>query len=133
MSAPFTMQIELGKAREFARAVGHREPIDSGSPVPVAFLVTMVFWADLESGLWPEPRDMSRMLHGQQEFTFHGGPIRVGETLECRPRVGQTYTKAGKRSGTMTFIELIADFYSPSGELRAECKILSIETEDAPK
>jgi hypothetical protein len=133
MAAPFTMHVELGKAREFARAVGHHEPIDVGSPVPVAFLQTMAFWAGPDSALWREDRDMSRVLHGQQEFAFHGGPIRVGETLVGRPRMGETYTKAGKRGGTMTFIELVTDFYSPEGTLRAECKILSIETEAAPK
>jgi hypothetical protein len=130
--APFTMVVELGKAREFARAVDHTEPIEAGSPVPVTFLQTMAFWSGPESAVWPADRDFSRVLHGSQEFTFHGGPIRIGEELVCQARIDRTYTKEGKRGGTMTFSDLVTDFHSPDGTLRAEVKTVSIETEAAP-
>jgi hypothetical protein len=132
VAEPYTMVVELGKAREFAKAVSFHEPIEEGSPVPVSFLMASSFWAGPGSDLWPADRDLSRMLHGQQEFVFHGGPIRVGETLICQPRFGESYEKAGQRGGVMSFQELITEFRSPDGTLRAEVKTLTIETEAAP-
>jgi hypothetical protein len=123
------MEIELGKAREFAHAVGHPDPIEVGSPVPVTFLRTMAFWAGPESSAQPAGRDMSRMLHGEQTFVFHGGPIRVGETLVGQSRLEGTYSKRGRRGGLMTFTEVVTELRAPDGRLRAEVRVVQIETE----
>jgi acyl dehydratase len=41
-------------------------------------------------------------LHGEQEYRYLG-PVRVGDVLTARGRVVDTYTKEGRRGGTMTF------------------------------
>jgi hydroxyacyl-ACP dehydratase HTD2-like protein with hotdog domain len=46
--------------------------------------------------------DISRLLHGEQEFEMHR-PIRPGETFVCRSRVTDIYEKSG-RSGPMGFV-----------------------------
>jgi hydroxyacyl-ACP dehydratase HTD2-like protein with hotdog domain len=46
--------------------------------------------------------DISRILHGEQEFE-HYKPIRPGETYLCQTRVSDIYEKAG-RSGPMAFV-----------------------------
>ncbi|MBA3741390.1 MaoC family dehydratase N-terminal domain-containing protein [Sporichthya sp.] len=125
---PFQMVVELGKAREFARAVDHPDPIEPCGPVPITFLQSMAFWAGPECSVWPPHRDLSRTLHGQQEFVFHGGPIRVGEELTGLRRVDKTWTKEGKRGGVMDFTQVITDFRDRGGALRAEVRTVTIET-----
>jgi hypothetical protein len=46
--------------------------------------------------------DISRILHGEQEFEIHR-PLRPGETYLCRVRVIDQYEKSGK-SGAMAFV-----------------------------
>jgi hydroxyacyl-ACP dehydratase HTD2-like protein with hotdog domain len=46
--------------------------------------------------------DISRILHGEQEFEYWK-PIRPGETYLCQSRITDIYEKAG-RSGPMAFV-----------------------------
>ena len=46
--------------------------------------------------------DISRILHGEQEFE-HYKPIRPGETYLCQSRITDIYEKTG-RSGAMAFV-----------------------------
>jgi len=46
--------------------------------------------------------DISRVLHGEQEFEIHR-PIKPGETFLCRSKVLDIYEKTGK-SGPMAFV-----------------------------
>jgi hydroxyacyl-ACP dehydratase HTD2-like protein with hotdog domain len=46
--------------------------------------------------------DISRILHGEQEFE-HYKPIRPNETYLCRSRITDIYEKTG-RSGPMAFV-----------------------------
>jgi hypothetical protein len=128
MPDPFTLVIELGKAREFAAAVGFQDPIGPGSPVPVTFLETKFFWAGPAGDVWPPDRDLSRVLHGEETFTFHGGPLRVGDVLTGLSRVDKVYAKEGKRGGEMTFTEVVTEFRGPDDALRAELRTVTIET-----
>ena len=109
---PFTMPIEWGKVREFARAVRDPNPFYfdpelakkecGGIPVPVTFLQTSAFWQTAESMPPLDMFDMRRILHGEQEFEHHK-PIRPGETYLCRSRITDVYEKSG-RSGPMAFV-----------------------------
>ena len=58
--------------------------------------------------------DISRILHGEQEFE-HFKPIRPGETYLCRSRIIDIYEKAG-RPGPMAFVvrEMAATVTVPS-------------------
>src|SRR5262249_13737035 len=109
---PFSVPIEWGKVREFARAIRDPNPayFDSesakrehgGIPVPVTFLQTSAFWQNAESA--PSLNfDMRRILHGEQEFEFFK-PILVGDTLAGVTKVADLYEKEGGRGGKMTFL-----------------------------
>ena len=66
--------------------------------------------ADSDAFLRELGTDISRLLHGEQEFELHR-PIRPGETFTCRSRVLDVYEKTG-RSGPMAFVvreTLVAD------------------------
>ena len=82
--AASTMRIELGKIREFAKAVKDPNPVyqDEASCVaPPTFLMAMAHWiGDLGATRSAVKLDYRRLLHGEQEFRSE--ERRVGK--ECR-------------------------------------------------
>ncbi len=112
--APFTVTVERGKIKEFARAIGDPSPFYLDDAVgrasewgdivaPPTFVTTFRDEkADTGSMLADLGVDIGRILHGEQEFE-HYKPIRPGETYLCRSRVTDIYEKTG-RSGAMAFV-----------------------------
>ena len=112
--APYVVHVERGKIKEFARAIGDLSPfylddeVGRASPwgdviAPPTFAITfLVEKADTASLLKDLGTDISRILHGEQEFE-HFKPIRPGDTLLCRGRISDIYEKSGK-SGPMAFV-----------------------------
>ena len=111
---PFTVTVERGKIKEFARAIGDLNPFYLDDRVgqasewgdiiaPPTFPTTFRDeTADTGQLLHDLGIDISRVLHGEQEFE-HWKPIRPGETYLCRTRVVDIYEKTG-RSGPMAFV-----------------------------
>ncbi|WP_322753448.1 FAS1-like dehydratase domain-containing protein [Frankia sp. Cas3] len=134
--APFTMEVELGKIREFARATKSSNPDYLTTDVPVSpatFLASAAFWTGPENTPpMEELGDMARLLHGEQEFVFHGEPPRAGTRLVGQTRIGASYEKQGRRGGSMRFVELLTEFRTPEGRLVAEAKSTAIVTGQAP-
>jgi N-terminal half of MaoC dehydratase len=129
---PVTMPIERGKIREFARSCMSDDPayVDDPAPVvPPTFLTTMSFW--MSAATSPLARvglDLRRLLHGGQEYVFHGPPPRAGTELTIQTRVDAIYEKEGKRGGTMTFVDTVTEFRAADGTLVAEARSTAIET-----
>jgi len=136
---PFTMVVELGKISEFARATKSRHPAYAGSPAetpgpvsPLTFLVSAAFWMTPESSPWSGvERNWERILHGEQEFIFHGEPPRAGTVLTGVARIDRVYEKEGKRGGVMVFTEAVTEFRDAGGRLVAESRSTLIETSRA--
>jgi len=133
---PFEMDVERGKVREFARAVMSKHPdyLDAQHPVsPPTFLMAMAFWTPPSSSPFSKVKlDMRRVLHGEQEFIFHGPPPRAGMHLHAQTRVSEVYEKEGKRGGTMTFLVTTTEFRDDAGTLVAEARSTAIETGKPP-
>ena len=131
---PFPLVVELGKIREFARATKSTNPAYVGAPgdapvSPGTFLITAAFWQPPEANPWSTiPRNLERLLHGEQEFTFTGEPPRAGTQLTGVSRIDRVYEKEGGRGGTMTFTETVTEFRDQDGALVAEARSTSIET-----
>ncbi|MHB9848804.1 FAS1-like dehydratase domain-containing protein [Streptomyces krungchingensis] len=130
-SPSFTMLVELGKVREFVRAVGATDSTDSPDETPCVlptFLCTQDLWHDESadpiamSGL-----DVTRGLHAEQEFVFFGRPPRVGSRLTCATRVEEVFRKTGRRGGDMTFMVAVTEFRDEEGHLVAESRKTSVE------
>ncbi len=127
---PYTFEVERGKIREFAMATKARDSAYVDDPTPTApptFLASSVFWAGPNSSAFTS-RDWARILHGEQEFVFHGPPPRAGQSLVVQQRIDDTFTKEGRRGGTMRFTVVVTEFRSPQGELVAEARATVIET-----
>jgi N-terminal half of MaoC dehydratase len=133
---PFTMDIERGKIREFARATRSANPsyLDDPRPViPATFLTTTLFWQDGASDPWPAvAMDQRRGLHAEQEYVFHGPPPRAGTRLTCQSRVAEVYQKQGRRGGMLTFVVLVTEFRDAAGALVAQARMTAVETGQAP-
>ena len=108
---PYAVTVERGKIKEFARALGDLNPFYLDDEVgrasqwgdiitpptfPISFRdETGVLLRDLGT-------DVSRLLHGEQEFEVVR-QLRPGETYLCRSKVLDVYEKTGK-SGPMGFV-----------------------------
>ncbi|MCZ7527290.1 MAG: MaoC family dehydratase N-terminal domain-containing protein [Acidimicrobiia bacterium] len=134
---PFDMVVELGKIREFARATksSNAAYLEADEPVsPPTFLTTAQFWSPPgESVMAKVGMDLRRVLHGGQEYVFHGPPPKAGTRLHAQSRVEDIYEKEGKRGGTMTFVIAVQEFRDDDGNLVAESRTTVIETGKAPE
>lgn len=112
-SPPFVITVERGRIKEFARAIGDDNPAylddrlgqasEWGDIIaPPTFMTTFRDGADSATFLRELGTDISRVLHGEQEFELLR-PIQPGQTYVCRARVVDIYEKTG-RSGPMAFV-----------------------------
>jgi N-terminal half of MaoC dehydratase len=134
---PFRVVVEEGKVREFARAVKSSNPAYMEGPQatsPPTFLASAVFWQRPENSPWGGTRlNWQRILHGEQEYVFHGPPPAAGTELVAEARIDRVYEKEGKRGGMMTFVETVTEYRDSSGALVAEARATIIETGQAPQ
>ena len=133
---PTTIPIERGKIREFALACFDANPEYTQAavpPVPPTYLTVRSFWmTGATSPLARVGLDLRRLLHGGEEYVFHGPPPRAGEELTMQTRIDKVYEKQGKRGGTMTFVESVTEFVDADGTVRVECRSTAIETAQPP-
>ncbi len=111
---PFAVTLERVKIKEFAQAIGDLnahyldDAVGRASPwgdiiAPPTFPITFRDEASDSAALLRDLGvDISRVLHGEQEFESFR-PLTPGETLLCRTRVVDLYEKAG-RSGPLGFV-----------------------------
>jgi acyl dehydratase len=111
---PYAVTVERGKIKEFARAIGDLSPFYLDDQIgrasewgdiiaPPTFPVTFRDeQADTGALLRDLGTDISRLLHGEQEFE-HFKPIQPGQTYLCRGRITDIYEKTGK-TGPMAFV-----------------------------
>ncbi|MBI2204042.1 MAG: MaoC family dehydratase N-terminal domain-containing protein [Candidatus Rokubacteria bacterium] len=110
---PYTVTVERGKIKEFARAIGDLNPFYLDDAVgrasewgdvvaPPTFATTFRDEAIAAQALRDLGIDISRVLHGEQEFEIHR-QMRPGETYLCRSKVIDIYEKSG-RTGSMAFV-----------------------------
>lgn len=110
---PYTVTVERGKIKEFARAIGDLNPFYLDDAVgrasewgdviaPPTFATTFRDEAIAAQALRDLGVDISRVLHGEQEFEIHR-QMRPGETYLCRSKVIDIYEKSG-RTGSLAFV-----------------------------
>ena len=133
----YELPVEYGKVREFARATQTANPAywSSDPVIPPTFLTTgRLVWEPPEENQTDALEfDLRRILHGEEEFVFHGPLPRAGQTLTVSTRVDATWEKEGKRGGVMRFARIINEFRDTEGALRAEQITTVLETAQAPK
>ena len=109
---PFVFEVEKGRIRMFAQAIGDTNPIYhdaqaaanagySAIPAPPTFPFTIIMEANQAFMILEELGiDKTRTMHGEQSFTYHGD-ICAGDTITGRQKVVDQYEKKG---GALQFI-----------------------------
>lgn len=132
----YEMPIDVSKVREFARAVKSAHPDHDGAvPVipPTMLTSARLIWEPAEqSGFRQLGFDRRRILHGEEEYVFHGPPPRAGQTLTAETVITERYEKPGRRGGTMKFAVLVTEFRDEQGALVAEQRSTVVETARPP-
>lgn len=107
-------EVEKGRLRFFAKAIGETNPVCSNeqaaqmagySSLPAPPTYSFCLQLDV-----PHPFgfleafgvDMSKVLHGEQSFTYHA-PICAGDKITLETRVSDIYEKKG---GALEFVVL---------------------------
>jgi hypothetical protein len=133
----YEFPIDLSKVREFARAVKSANPAHEGAkPVipPTMLTSARMIWEPQDQSAFRELGfDRARILHGEEEYIFHGPPPRAGQVLTVQARITDRYEKAGKRGGSMRFGTIVTEFRDETGTLVAEQRTTVVETARPPK
>jgi len=134
MLPAFTVPVEAGRLRFFAKATGNTDPVyideaaarDAGHPhVPVP--PTFLFCLEMDQ---PKPGamrellgiDYRRILHGEQHFRYHA-LAHAGDRLRFEPRIADIYDKKG---GALEFVLRETRVTNQHGALVAEMKCLTV-------
>ncbi len=125
----YEMVVERGKIAEFAAAMQSQNPAYAGPDaiVPPTFLISSTLWAP-EGAAVDHGFDRRRLLHGEQEFIFHGPPPRAGQVLTVSDQIVDRYEKPGKKGGLMRFAVVVTEYRGEDGALVAEARKTLIET-----
>jgi acyl dehydratase len=130
---PYAVTVERGRIKDFARAIGDLNPFYLDDEVGRASE-----WGDIiapptfpisfrdESGdlLRDIGTDVSRLLHGEQEFEIFR-PLRPGETYLCRSTIVDQYEKTGK-TGPMGFVVRETAITDKDNELVAKLRGITV-------
>ncbi|HEY2206973.1 MAG TPA: MaoC family dehydratase N-terminal domain-containing protein [Pseudonocardia sp.] len=129
----YEVVVERGKIAEFAAAMRSEDPAYAGpdAVVPPTFLASATLWRPA-SGQVSLGFDRKRLLHGEQEYVFHGPPPRAGQRLRAVDRVTERYSKPGRRGGEMSFAVVVTEFRDDDGRLVAEARGTFIERAARP-
>ncbi len=140
----YTFEVERGKIREFAAAIGDTNPIYSSVeaaqaagysdlPIPPTFPTAAGFWgapADYE-GTNSSSSDLgfpvTRTLHGEEEYTYLA-PIYPGDKLTGVRRLMDVREKAGKL-GKMEIAVMETVYTNQHGQEVLRARTVAIVTE----
>lgn len=137
-SEPRTIDVEKGQLRFFAKATGETNPIYVNEeaaraaghpdiPAPPTFLFSLHLGVpakrgdifDAENGIGV---DMGRILHGEQQFTYHR-PIYAGDRMTLTTTTADIYDKKG---GALEFVVQDTRAVNAKGELCAEMRVVTV-------
>lgn len=133
-----TVDVERGRLRMFAQAVGETDPVftdveaarSAGHP-DLPALPTALFGLELETSdtfevLTRHGADLSSMLHGEQRFTYHR-QVHAGQQVTFRTSFTDVYEKAG---GALQFVARHTDVLDAGGDVVVELDNLAILREE---
>ncbi len=129
---PFSFEVEKGRIRQFADAIGDDSPIyrdeaaarDAGYraiPAPPTFPYVAIMDADQAFTVLRDINaDISRSLHGEQWFTYHAS-IYAGDVVSGHQKIVDIFDK---KNGALEFIVTEVSLSNQSGE--AVCDMRSV-------
>jgi len=122
----FSFEVEKGKIREFATAIGDESPVFydekaakeagfEGLALPPSFPTVFANFGGLMHNVMDDLKlDLAKILHGGQEYEYFG-KIKPGDTVTGKVKIANVFEKTGK-SGTMDFVVMETTYTNQSGE-----------------
>ena len=135
--APYEFRVERGKIKEFANAIGDRNPVYrdpaaaakagfAGIPAPPTLLRTFLYETpDSRNALGV--KDWSYIVHGEQEFEYLK-PVVAGDVLKAQDRVVSIAEKKSKRAGMLQIAVIETTFVNQRGETVQIARRTLVET-----
>ena len=136
--APIVWEVERGKIREFALAIGDTNPIYHDRqearkagyrdcPAPPTFLTVPMLW----SGSMPVMIDALKInffmvLHGEEEYEYYQD-IYPGDVITGTPRVTKMEEKTSKSGSKMDMISVEVVYTNQKNERVARSRSLLVE------
>jgi acyl dehydratase len=131
---PFSIEVEAGRLRFFAKATGQADPVyidesaarNAGHPaLPVP--PTFFFCLEMESPKPAEVRellgfDIGRVLHGEQGFSYHRMAY-AGDRLNFAGRIVDIYEKKG---GALNFVVVETAVTNQHGQPVADLRKITV-------
>lgn len=131
---PFTVEVEKGRLRFFAKATGQTDPVyleDAVAkaagypslPVPPTFL----FCLEMDGPKPAETRnllsmDLGKILHGEQSFIYHAMAFS-GDRLSYSAKIVDIY---GKKNGALEFVVIQTKVVNQHNALVAELRKVTV-------
>jgi acyl dehydratase len=122
---PYEFHIERGKVREFADAIGDRNPIyrdpDYAAKTPCGSILappTMLrtfLYEPPDAAAALKVADWSYVVHGGQEFEYLA-PVRAGDVLTAQERIVSITEKQSRRAGKLQIAVIETVFHNQRGE-----------------
>ena len=66
-------------------------------------------------------------LHAEQHYEYHA-PIQPGDILHSVEKAGKTWSREGRRGGTLQFSESITEYYNQDGVLVVTARSVGVRT-----
>ena len=127
---PYSVEVEKGRLRFFAKAIGETSSVYTDEiaaraagyrslPVPPTFLFSLENEVPDPFGwLAPMGVHLGNLLHGEQSFKYHA-MVYAGDRMTFEPRITDIYEK---KNGALEFIVKETRVTDASGRLVAELR-----------
>jgi N-terminal half of MaoC dehydratase len=136
--APLTWEVERGKIREMAKAIGDANPIFSNRdaairegykdcPAPATFLTVPIMWSTcLPEILTDLGINFMRLLHGEESYEYYR-EIYPGDVITATPKVASIEEKTNKAGKKMDLLTIEMLYTNLRGEKVGKSTSLLIE------
>ena len=136
--APVIWEVERGKIRELAKAIGDPNPIFSDReaavsegykdmPTPPTFLTVPMMWStSMPSVINDLAINFMMVLHGEEEYEYYQ-EIYPGDVITAKPKVAAIEEKVSKSGRKMDMVTVELLYVNQRGEKVAKARSLLVE------
>lgn len=136
--APIVWEVERGKIRELAKAVGDPNPIFQDreaairegykdTPAPATFLTVPMMWStSMPFVITDLAINFMMVLHGEEEYEYYQ-EIYPGDVITATPKIAAIEEKTSKSGRKMDMVTVELLYTNQRGEKVAKARSLLVE------
>lgn len=136
--APIVWEVERGKIRELAKAIGDPNPIFQDreaaikegyrdTPAPATFLTVPMMWStSMPFVITDLAINFMMVLHGEEEYEYYR-EIYPGDVITATPKIAAIEEKTSKSGRKMDMVTVELLYTNQKGEKVARARSLLVE------